>query len=131
MSQDPQKNMEALRHLFNTLNEYDTATFLNEVKEILTEDYILHDPGNPAPISTRAVFIEGFKQNSKVRTNRRVTVEDMFGAEDKVVSRMVYEYTDLQANEHKKIETIVISRFEGGKIAEEWQVTAPIPVPAK
>jgi ketosteroid isomerase-like protein len=87
MSQDPQKNMEVLRHLFNTLNGKDIVKFMKECEEVIKEDYALHDPGSPDQKPGRAQFLEDFKQNSKVRTNRRMTVEDMFGAGDNVVTR--------------------------------------------
>ena len=130
MSQDPRKNMEVLRHFLDTMNENDTIRTMKELGEILTEDYVLHDPSLPDLKPGRAAFLEFFEQSLKENANHRVTVDDMFGLEDKVVTRGIYEYTDLKVNEHRKMMMIVISRFEDGKLAEEWGVFAPIAAPS-
>jgi len=126
MSQDPQKNMEVLRHWFRTMGENDTIKIMKEAREIYTEDYMLHDPGLPDLKPGLVGFLDFLDQVLKENTNHRLTVDDMFGLEDKVVTRGGYEYMDLRANEHRGMMTMIISRFEDGKLKEEWQVSAPI-----
>jgi ketosteroid isomerase-like protein len=72
-----------------------------------------------------------FEQQMMAIADCKVTLEDMFAVEDKVVSRGVYEYPDLATQERSKAAFMVINRFEGGKIKEEWQILVPFTPPSQ
>jgi len=130
MSQDPPKNMAVLRHWFDTINKNDVAKMVKEWREIATEDYLLHDPATPDLKPGLADYLKLFEQQMAAVADRKVTIEDMFAVGDKVVLRGVYQFLDLATQEQIKMAAIGISRFEGGKIKEEWQILAPFAVPS-
>ena len=130
MSQDPQKNLAIMRHWFNTVSENDVAKMVKEIAEIAAEDYLLHDPSTPDLKAGLTDYLKLFEQQLAASADRKVTIDDIFTADDKVVFCGEYEFLDLATQERNKMAAIVISRFEGGKIKEEWQVLAPIATPS-
>jgi predicted SnoaL-like aldol condensation-catalyzing enzyme len=129
MSQDQQKNMEIIRHWFDTINDNDVAKILKEFAEIATDDYLLHDPSTPNLKAGLAKYLKLFKQQLSGSADRQVTVDDIFALDDKVVFRGEYEFLDVATQKRKKMAAMGISRFEGGKIKEEWQIITPYAVP--
>ncbi len=130
MSQDQQKNMSVMRHWLNTVNENDMAKMLKELGDILAEDYLLHEPSNPNPKPGRADYLKSFEQQQSGIADQKVTIDDLFAVDDKVVLRGEYEFLDRATQNRMKMAAMVISRFEGGKIKEEWQILAPLDVSA-
>lgn len=126
MSQNPVQNLAVMRHWINTVNENDVAKMLKEFAEIIAEDYCLHDPSTPDLKPGAAEYLKLFEQQMLAIADRKATVDDMFAVEDKVVSRGTYEFLDLATQERNKAMFMVISRFEGGKLKEEWQILAPV-----
>ena len=62
------------------------------------------------------------KNNSGIH----VVIEDLIGMGDKTATRAALECVENKTQKKKKIVFIFFSRFENGKIAEEWQVSAPV-----
>jgi predicted SnoaL-like aldol condensation-catalyzing enzyme len=124
MSDQTKKNMQVLRYLFDTMNKGDIPQTRKVVEEVCTEDYLLHDPSTPDLKPGIKKYLESFDQFWGENTGLHVVVEDMFGDGDKTVTRGCFEYVENKTQEKKKMVAIFISRFENGKIAEEWQVTA-------
>jgi ketosteroid isomerase-like protein len=125
MPDQVQKNMQVLKHWFETVSKGDIAKMRKELAEILTKDYLLHDPSTPNIQPGREKYLESFEQDIKNMVGIRVNVENMFGVEDKVATQGIFEWLDVKTQERKKMMGIIISRFENGKLAEEWQVLAP------
>jgi predicted SnoaL-like aldol condensation-catalyzing enzyme len=125
MSEDPQKNLAVMHHWFDTVNENDVAKMLKEFAEIATEDYLLHDPATPDLQPGLADYLKLFEQQLAESADRKATIDELFAVDDKVVLRGVYEYLDLATQKRNKVVAMGISRFEGGKIKEEWQILAP------
>ena len=126
MSTVTQKNKQVLKHVFEAVNKGDISQMKKELAEILTPDYVLHGSSNPNLQPGRDNYIEFFDQDSKNFGEFQFIVEDMFGFEDKVVTRGFFSSVELKSHEKTTMAVIVISRFEHGKIAEEWQVMAPV-----
>ena len=125
MSTDTQKNMQILRRWLKIVMTDDVEKMKKEWKEISTDNYWLHDPSTPNLPPGREKYLETFEQDMKNSAKRRIDIKDMFGVEDKVVTLVYYEFLEVKSREKKKVMAIGISRFEKGKIAEEWQVLAP------
>jgi predicted SnoaL-like aldol condensation-catalyzing enzyme len=126
MSTDTQKNTQVLRDWVDTMNKGDYAQVKKALEKLGTEDYCLHDP-NPANCAQGLKnYIVDFDKWWRGISDLHVVVEDVFGAGDKTATRATIEYIENNTREKKKNEIIFISRFENGKIAEEWQVTAPV-----
>ena len=126
MSDQVQKNIQVLKHWFETVCKCDINEIMKEWEEISTENYWIHDPSTPNLQPGRDKYLESFEQDMKNTAERRIDIEDMFGEEDKVVTLGTYEFVEVKTREKKKMMVIGISRFENGKIAEEWQVMAPV-----
>ena len=126
MSDQTKKNMQVLRYLFDTMNKGDIPQTRKVIEEICTEDYLLHDPSTPDFKPGIKKYLESFDQFWGENTGLHVVVEDMFGDGDKTVTRGYFEYVENKTQEKKKMVEIFISRFENGKIAEEWQILAPV-----
>ena len=131
MSQNPENNMAVLRHWFDTVNDNDVSKMLKEFGEIATEDYLLHDPSTPDLKPGLSDYLKLFEQQMAATADRKVTVDNMFAVDDKVVFHGVYEYLDVETQKRGKVAAMGISRFEGGKIKEEWQILAPFASPSK
>ena len=130
MSQDPQKNMEVIRHWFNTVNSNDLDQMIKEFAEIISDDYVMCDPATPDLQPGAANYLKLFEQDMARSADRKITIGDMFAVDDKVVSRADYEYLDLASQERKKVAAMAISQFEDGKIKAEWQILAPYATPS-
>lgn len=130
MSDQVQKNMQVLRHWFDTLNKGDITEIKKAWDEIaISEDYVLHDPGEPhfsMRFEDAWKGVESFLQNF---AGYRIHVQDMFGLEDQVVTRATIEPGDVSTPEKQKMMAIIISRFKNGKLIEEWQMAQPIADP--
>ncbi len=129
MAENLVHNMAVMRHWFNTVNENDLTKMVKELGEIITEDYLLHDPSTPGLPSGRADYLKVFEQQMAATADRKATIEDLFAVDDKVITRGIYECLDLTTQERIRVAVMVISRFKGGKIKEEWQIVSPISSP--
>jgi steroid delta-isomerase-like uncharacterized protein len=100
---------------------------LSVADEIVSPDYVRHDPGDPAAFDG----IEGVKQLvTLVRTSMpdlQLTIQDMIAEGDRVVSRYAGSGTDLggymgQPPTGKRItmSAIQVFRIQDGKIVESW-----------
>ena len=125
MSDDRVKNLAIINNWWATLNRNNKAEILRECAVMLADDYILHDPSFTGAVTSAAAFIKQFEQNLAGIAEIKLTISDMFAAGDKVTSRGVFECLVVESNERTRTACIVISRFEDGKLKEEWQILAP------
>jgi steroid delta-isomerase-like uncharacterized protein len=115
--------VELLRRSFETFNSGD----LDACVQLLTSDFIANFPGAPEP----AVGREAWKQNA--RTFREafpdlhVTIEDIFGAGDRVAVRLTLRGTHggpffgmPATGRTVAFSSVEIYRVEGDLLAEEW-----------
>jgi predicted SnoaL-like aldol condensation-catalyzing enzyme len=96
------------------------------VDEIYASNYILHDPAwpdfgtGPAPVKQ---FLHAMVENSP---DAHIVVQDVFAEGDKVVTRFSVYATNTSTGKPEVTEVMVITRFSGGKIVEEWQLGVQI-----
>jgi len=126
MSENVNRNREILKEWCGVFNTGDWDKIKPALMELTTKDYLLHDPSVPKGVQTFAEFAVSFERNFMNKRDYKITLEDCIGEDDKLASRCMIEWIDPNSNEKKKVLLIVISRFEGDKVAEEWQVTAPV-----
>jgi steroid delta-isomerase-like uncharacterized protein len=100
---------------------------LDTADEIYATDYVGHDPTNPEDIRG----IEAAKQYASMYRSAfpdlQATVEDQVAEGDKVASRFTFRGTHRgelagipPTGNQVEVTGIVISRIEGGKVAEDW-----------
>lgn len=97
------------------------------VDEVLAPDYVLHDPTVPE-FHGREEFKKFAQTCMKGFSDVRSEIQDQVAEGDKVVTRwkMRSRHTGelmgiAPTNKEIEVTGITISRFEGDKIAEEWQ----------
>jgi steroid delta-isomerase-like uncharacterized protein len=97
------------------------------VDEIVASEYVLHDPASPEEIRGPE-GIKGFVQMYRSAfPDTHITVEDLIAEGDEVVTRWRGRGTHqgelfgiAPSGNQVEVTGITISRFEGGKIAEDW-----------
>jgi steroid delta-isomerase-like uncharacterized protein len=100
---------------------------LDVAVEVYARDYVGHDPSNPEDIRGLEAAKQAAADYRKAFPDLRVTVEDVIAEGDKVAARLRFRGThrgelDGIAPTGRRVDCtgIVISRMEGGKIAEDW-----------
>ena len=100
---------------------------LDAADEIYAPNYVGHDPSNPEDIRGLEAAKQAAADYRKAFPDLQVTVEDLIAEGDKVAARVRFRGThqgELEgiAPRGKRVEStgIIISRIEGGKIAEDW-----------
>jgi steroid delta-isomerase-like uncharacterized protein len=121
-----EQNKQHIRNWFEALNQ---GTALEIIDDTYAADYVLHDPSLPEPVRG----VEGIRafMSAVVAAfpDAHYTVEDLIAEGDKVVQRCSVrgthggEFLGLPATgKQVAFPFMIITRFEGGKIAEEWQM---------
>jgi steroid delta-isomerase-like uncharacterized protein len=116
-------NVTVVRTAFEKLRSGD----LDACAALLTENFIVNLPGLPEPLHGREIWKFGAQAMLDGFPDLDVTVEDVFGAGDRVAVRAHFSGThtgtfqDVPAT-HRQVTftSIDIYRIEGGLIAEEW-----------
>jgi steroid delta-isomerase-like uncharacterized protein len=100
---------------------------LDAADEVYAPDYVGHDPSNLEDIQGLEAAKQAADDYRKAFPDLRVTVEDVIAEGDKVAARLRFRGThrgEVQgiAPTGRRVDCtgIVISRMEGGKIAEDW-----------
>ena len=95
--------------------------------EIYAPDYVGHDPSNPEEVWGLQAAKQAAADYRRAFPDLRVTVEDLIAEGDKVAARLRVRGTHLGdlngiAPTGRRVDFtgIVISRVEGGRIAEDW-----------
>jgi steroid delta-isomerase-like uncharacterized protein len=95
--------------------------------EIYATDYVGHDPSNPEEVRGLQAAKQAAADYRRAFPDLRVTVEELIAEEDKVAARLRVRGTHLGdlngiAPTGRRVDFtgIVMSRVEGGRIAEDW-----------
>jgi ketosteroid isomerase-like protein len=118
MSTDQNKTI--LRRCLEAYRPGNLSALEQLADEYYAADYILHDPDwpdlPPGPAGAKQ-FARRVYQDAP---DTKVTVEDLVAEGDKVASRFTVSSTDAATGKPARYLGMLISRFAGGKIAEEW-----------
>jgi len=100
---------------------------LDAADEIFAPNYVGHDPSNPEDIRGLEAAKQAASDYRKAFPDLQVIIEELIAEGDKVAARVRFRGThqgELEgiAPTDRRVEStgIVISRIEGGKIAEDW-----------
>jgi steroid delta-isomerase-like uncharacterized protein len=123
MTNSVEKHVAVVRTAFEMLQQGD----LDKCTEQLTENFIVNLPGLPEPLYGREIWKFGVQAMRDGFPDLRITIEDIFGADNRVAVRLHFSGThtglfqDVPAT-HRQVtfSSIDIYRVEGDKIAEEW-----------
>jgi predicted ester cyclase len=135
-----EKNVTIIRTAFETLQRGDLEACAGQ----LTENFVVNLPGLPGPRYGREIWKLGAQAMRDGFPDLHLTIEDIFGAGDRVAVRLRFggthtgPFLDVPAT-HRQVTftSIEIYRVDGGRIAEEWvspdmmglmrQITEPDP----
>jgi steroid delta-isomerase-like uncharacterized protein len=116
-------NIALLRHAFDTLQRGD----LDACVELLAEDFIANLPGLPEPLHGREVWRRGTQAMWESFPDLRLSIEDIFGAGDRVAVRLSFTGTHQApfqgipaTGRPVRFGSVEIYRVDGDRIAEEW-----------
>ena len=100
---------------------------LDVADEIYAPDYVGHDPSNPEDVRGLQAAKQAAAEYRRAFPDLRVSVEDLVAEGDRVAARLRFRGTHLGdlngiAPTGRRVDFtgIVISRVEGGRIAEDW-----------
>jgi len=117
-------NKELVRSAFEKgCNQHD----LDAAYEMVSENYVVHDPTMPDAPSGREAHKEICRSFSEAMRDTHCTIEDQVAEGDRVVTRWTFsgcQTKDLPGIPSQgrcfTVDGITISRLADGKIAEEW-----------
>ncbi len=123
MTDSIERHVTVVRTAFEKMQRGD----LDACAEQLTENFIINLPGLPEPLHGREVWKFGVQAMRDGFPDLRITIEDIFGADDRVAVRLHFSGThtgsfqDVPATQRQvAFSSIDIYRVEGDKLAEEW-----------
>jgi steroid delta-isomerase-like uncharacterized protein len=97
------------------------------VDEMVASEYVLHDPASPEEIRGPEGIKRFVQMYRSAFPDTHITVEDLIAEGDEVVTRWRGRGTHqgelfgiAPSGNQVEVTGITISRFEGGKIAEDW-----------
>ena len=120
-----EQNKAVLRRWFEAQNEGNLVVLDKLADELCTADFVFHSPGIPAFPAGPEAAKQLTRQALAAFPGMRVSVEDMVAEGDRVASRFTAHYTDASTGKPVTGLGMDISRFVGGKFAEEWQLGVP------
>jgi steroid delta-isomerase-like uncharacterized protein len=103
---------------------------VDAVDEIYAPDYVLHDPSMPEDVHGVEGIREFYETAFNAFPDTELSIEELIAEGDKVVMRWTSrgthqgEFVGLPPS-GKRVEVagVTISRIEGGKIVEDWELT--------
>jgi len=118
-----EENMRIVRRAYTEV--FDRHN-LAVVDELYAADFVYHSPGNPD--LDREGLKQGFAAYLAAFPDARMTIEDIFAAEDRVAVRFTChgihqrEYMGIPpSGKQVTMTAILIHRFAGGKWVEDWE----------
>jgi pimeloyl-ACP methyl ester carboxylesterase/ketosteroid isomerase-like protein len=119
------ENQTLLREWFAAVNTADLPRLDQLAGEIFTVDFMLHDPRLPdfeaGPVGVKKFIHQVLADNTDVR----ITIQDIFSQQDRTATRYTVSMTERASGKRVSAQLLSIDRFVDGKIAEEWQLSAP------
>jgi predicted SnoaL-like aldol condensation-catalyzing enzyme len=91
----------------------------SEASLVVAEDYLDHQGLGDKPIRGVEGFAHVVRTNHAAYEHKEITIEDIFGADDRAVARIRWRGRR-RGGEKIDRETIDIVRIEGGRAIEHW-----------
>lgn len=117
-----ENNKAIVRRLFEHLQHLDMDRWFEFVDEHISDEYVFHDPSYAGIEPGREGFKRWFRQVISSFRDWDLTIEDILGDGDKVVTHFRLRSTDT-SGKTSTIMAINIMRLVDGKIKDEWEGT--------
>src|SRR3954471_20930520 len=119
-------NVALVRHFYEEVYNRGNVAFADEAH---AADYRYHDTTNPDEVVDHATFMARNAGFAAAFPDRRVDIDEAFGASDRVVARATLHATQTgtlgdiaPTGRPVRVVSVIIYRFEDAKIAEEWEI---------
>ena len=119
-------NVALVRRFYEQVYNEGNVAFADQAHD---PGYRYHDITNPDQVVDHATFMARNAGFAAAFPDRRVDIDDAFGDPDRVVARATLHAThtgslgDIPATGKRvRVRSVIIYRFEGDKIAEEWEI---------
>jgi steroid delta-isomerase-like uncharacterized protein len=119
-------NVALVRRFYDEVYNRSNGSFADEAH---AAGYRYHDTTNPDEVVDHATFMARNAGFAAAFPNRRVDIDDSFGAGDRVVARATLHATHTgnlgdvpPTGKAVRLTSTIIYRFEDNKIAEEWEI---------
>ena len=119
-------NVALVRHFYDEVYNRGNVAFADEAH---ADGYRYHDTTNPDEVVDHATFMARNAGFAAAFPDRRVDIDDAFGARDRVVARATLHATHTgklgdipPTGRPVRLASTIIYRFEADKIAEEWEI---------
>ncbi len=125
MSTDLKRMKEDTTRYMDIVNQGDLGRIDKAIDEFYAPDVVLHYP--PAP--NLAPGAAGVKQFVHMLftdfTDIHVKLDSMFGEGDEAACRYTWQATNVKTGKRTTLPLLNISRWDGGRIVDEWEVAGP------
>jgi predicted ester cyclase len=118
-------NKAVLRRWFEAMNTRDLAVLDDLADQVFAAEYVVHDPGMPDFARGPAGMKKWLRGAFTNLPDMQITVEDVIAEGDRVACRFVVQGTPAGGGA-VRFRALSITRLEGGKMAEEWELTGPV-----
>ena len=120
------QNSDILQYFFDALNSGDIERMKAVFKEYYSTKFRLHYPGSKKPEMTFQDYLDFIGVEIGKASNVKWETQDFLRDGERTATRGMFTRIDLETNELHKEAVIFITRFEDGKVMEEWELSAPI-----
>jgi ketosteroid isomerase-like protein len=97
---------------------------LDAVDELFTDPFTRHSSAGSETMP-RAAYRARLAEVQRVLSNATTTVDDRAVVGDRVWTRATTRGLNLETGERAILTWMLVQRFEGGRIAEQWAATVP------
>jgi predicted ester cyclase len=115
-----EQNKAIIRRLYDTQNAVGLKAAWEQMKGYFIPDFIGHTAGSPDVQLGTKDFDKILQDVFQDWSDYHITIEDMVGEGDRVVTRETYRYKQVSTGKVMRGSSISITRFQGGKMAEAW-----------
>ena len=120
-----QKGREVIVRWIETISSRDITALDQLADESCTVDYVWHFPGvthlPPGPAGAKQICRGILADHPGIRGE----LEDLVAGRDRVAWRCTWRRMDPATGKSQRLTGMVISRFVGDQIAEEWELLSP------
>ena len=127
MSDKVASHLAVYQKFFDAFNEMVWEKIESSLRELTTPNFILHRVSKPEKEMTLDEYFDIYKPIFENLSYQRITVENSFSAANMVALNVIIEITNKHTNEKTRQEVFFIDRFDGCKLAEEWEWVWVIP----
>jgi predicted SnoaL-like aldol condensation-catalyzing enzyme len=117
-----EQNKMALHKIFEAINSGNQEMMQETFKEVISPNYRLHNPTFKKSPITFAEWWDTFETFIKDHLNYKITFYEILGEGDKTATHGTTEWIEAASKEKYQGEIFFFSRYEDGKIVEEWEL---------